>query len=276
MNSNILENTMAEMNWCDIEELAGQNALVLLPVGVMEEHGRHLPIGTDIYMAAAQAKFMADEMREQGFPCVIAPPLYWGICSVLTRHFPGSFTLQPDTLRAVVRETLECLEKAGFRRVVLVNAHGDPGHRGAITGALQEYNAAHALQAKWLTFRCDWEFEGFTGEENCLLVLPERLFEFLGGMDGQLEDNFDVHAGAYETSAMLEVYPELTDIAQAKRETATKLSGDEIGRWLGGKPEDKSLIPMGYVGSPAAYQQIHSTTEKYCREMAGEIMKYYR
>lgn len=40
--------------------------------------------------------------------------------------------------------------------------------------------------------------------------------------------------------------------------------------------EDRMPFPMGYVGSPAAYRQIHSTTEKYCREMAGEIIKYYR
>lgn len=43
---------------------------------------------------------------------------------------------------------------------------------------------------------------------------------------------------------------------------------------LEGRGQD--VFSMGYVGSPAAYRQIHSTTEKYCREMAGEIMKYYR
>lgn len=275
MSSNIFENTMAEMDWCTIESLAKQNALVLMPVAVMEEHGRHLPIGTDIYMASAQARFMAMEMKEQGFPHIIAPPYYWGICSVLTKHFPGSFTLKPDTLRAVITENLECLEQAGFKNVVLVNAHGDPVHRKVITEALQAYNNDHQMQAKWLTFQCDMEMEGFRGDENCLIILPDGLLQYLGSMDGQLEDRFDVHAGAFETAGMYEIYPELTNLEQAKQEEATLLKGEQISKWLGGDKKDKDIIPMGYVGSPKAFKQIHSTQEKYSREIAKEIMKYY-
>ncbi len=276
VNDNIFAKTMVEMNWCEVENAAMQNALVLLPVGVIEEHGRHLPLGTDIYLAAAQAKHMAMEMEEQEVPCIIAPPLYQGICSVLTKHFPGSFTLKPDTLKNVIKENLECLEKAGFLNVVLVNSHGDPVHRKAITGALQEYNEEHSLQAKWLTFQCDLEMEGFNGDENCLIVLPDYLLQHLGTLEGSLEDEFDVHAGAFETANMLEAYPQLTNTLQAKREKATLLKGEQIGKWLGGSVEDKAIIPMGYVGSPAAYEHIHSTAEKYNREIAKEIIKYYK
>lgn len=276
MNDNIFSKTMVEMNWCEVEHAAAQNALVLLPVGVIEEHGRHLPLGTDIYLAAAQAKYMAMEMEAQEFPCIIAPPLYQGICSVLTKHFPGSFTLQPDTLRNVIKENLECLEKAGFLNVVLVNSHGDPLHRKAITSALQEYNEKHSLQAKWLTFQCDLKMEGFNGDENYLLVLPDEVLQHLGTLKGALEDEFDVHAGAFETANMLEVYPQLTDTVQAKKEKATLLKGEQIKKWLGGNQEDKPIIPMGYVGSPAAYDQINSTAEKYNREIAKEIIKHYK
>lgn len=276
MNRNIFEKTMVEMDWCSVEELAKKDALVLLPVGVIEEHGRHLPLGTDIYMVSAQVRYMAKEMEEQDFPVIIAPPYYWGICSVLTKHFPGSFTLKSETLRAVMQENLECLEKAGFRKVVLVNAHGDPEHRKAITEALQEYNESHELQAKWLTFQCDLEMEGFCGNENFLITLPEHVLYHLGSMEGQLEDQFDVHAGAYETANMLVCYPELTNTEWAEKEQATMLQGEQIEKWLSGHAEDKGIIPMGYVGNPSAYKQIHSTHEVYSREMAKEIMKYYQ
>lgn len=266
---------MAEMDWGKIEELAKKNALVLMPVGVIEEHGRHLPVGTDIYMALAKARYVAMEMEERGFLYIIAPPYYWGICSVLTQHFPGSFTVKPDTLKAVISDNLECLEQAGFKNVVMINAHGDPEHRRAITQTLMSYNETHSLQAKWLTFTCDLEMEGFKGDENCLIVLPERLLQYLGTVDGKLEDEFDMHAGAFETAAMKEVYPELTNLKQAELEKATNLQGEQIGKWLSGKAEDKNIIPLGYVGAPAAYKQIHSTTEQYCREVAKEIMKYY-
>lgn len=83
-----------------------------------------------------------------------------------------------------------------------------------------------------------------------------------------------MHAGAFETAVMKEVYPELTNLKQAELEKATKLQGEQIGKWLSGKAEDKNIIPLGYVGAPAAYKQIHSTTERYCREVAKEIMKF--
>lgn len=276
MNTNIFENTMVEMNWCEIEKLAKQNALVLMPVGVIEEHGRHLPTGTDIYLASAMVRNMAEEMKEQDFPCIIAPPYYWGICSVLTKHFPGSFTVKEETLSAVINDHLECLEKAGFQNVVLVNAHGDPVHRKVITKALERYNNNHSLQAKWLTFSCDLEVEGFTGEENCLIILPDEILQYLGTMEGRLKDEFDVHAGAFETANMRTCYPELTDIEQAEKEKATMLNGEQIGQWLAGDLKDKEIIPMGYVGSPADHSQIKSTPEQYNRAIAKEIIKFYQ
>ena len=75
---------------------------------------------------------------------------------------------------------------------------------------------------------------------------------------------------------MKEVYPELTNIKKAEEEKATSLQGEQIGKWLSGKAQYKSIIPMGYVGAPASYKQIHSTTEQYCREIAKEIIKYYQ
>ena len=63
MNQNIFENTMAEMTWPEIEALAAEGALVLLPVGVIEEHGEHLPLGTDTYLAYAKEMCIRDSSQ---------------------------------------------------------------------------------------------------------------------------------------------------------------------------------------------------------------------
>ncbi len=76
---NILKKTMVEMTWPQIKALAQKDALVLLPLGVIEEHSRHLPLGTDIYIATKEAEQIAEELTRLGMPCVIAPPFYWGL-----------------------------------------------------------------------------------------------------------------------------------------------------------------------------------------------------
>ena len=179
--------------------------------------------------------------------------------------------MKPDTLRAVITENLECLEQAGFKNVVLVNAHGDPVHRKVITEALQAYNNDHQMQAKWLTFQCDMEMEGFRGDENCLIILPDGLLQYLGSMDGQLEIGLMYMLGHLKLPACMRYILNWTNLEQAKQEQATLLKGEQISKWLGGDKKDKDIIPMGYVGSPKAFKQIHSTQEKYSRELQKRL-----
>lgn len=161
-------------------------------------------------------------------------------------------------------------------QVVLINAHGDTLHRSVVTEAIHTYNNAHELKAKWLTFSCDLEQEGFKGDEEYLLILPDHILQHLGSMEGELSDPFDVHAGAFETANMNACYKELTNTTQAEKEKATMLQGEQIHKWQQGHKEDRFLIPEGYVGSPADYHKIQSTPEQYNREIVKEIIKYYQ
>lgn len=276
MHHNILKNTMVEMTWPEIERSAKENALVLLPVGVIEEHGRHLPLGTDIYIATIQAEEIAEELLSLGMPCIIAPPFYWGAMSVVTKNFPGSFNMRSETIQMLLHDILENLERAGFRRVIAINAHGDPAHRIAITEAFKNYNQAHQLNARWLTFEDDMQWDGFKGDEDYVFAAKPYPFEKLFTMTQPPKDEFDVHAGAFETAMMINLFPELTDMACAKALKPTLLKDEKIKRWQSGRVEDNIIIPDGHAGDPAGSQYITADMSEANKAIAHDIYEFYK
>jgi creatinine amidohydrolase len=86
----MFQDTMVNMRWPDIQAGVRKNALVLLPVGVIEEHGPQLCLGTDIYTAHIHCTFIKQRLEKAGLNVMIAPPFYWGICQS-TGGFTGSF-----------------------------------------------------------------------------------------------------------------------------------------------------------------------------------------
>ena len=70
--------TMMDMTWEEVDRLVKENALVLMAVGIIEEHGPHLPISTDLDLAMAQAEDVRQELECMGRKSVIAPPFFWG------------------------------------------------------------------------------------------------------------------------------------------------------------------------------------------------------
>lgn len=99
--------------------LAGAK-LALLPIGAVEQHGRHLTLDTDFAIADAFARRLATDL---GADAVLCPGLPYG----LSEHhlaFPGTLTLRLDTLMGVLRDVAESLATTGVRRIIVVNGHG--------------------------------------------------------------------------------------------------------------------------------------------------------
>lgn len=90
--------TMMDMTWEEVDRLVKENALVLMAVGIIEEHGPHLPLSTDLDLAMAQAEDVRQELECMGRKSVIAPPFFWGGAQALTRQFPGTFTSRAETI----------------------------------------------------------------------------------------------------------------------------------------------------------------------------------
>ena len=117
--------------------------MVIIPVGSIEQHGQHLPLGTDILIVTELAKLIA-----QKADVIVAPVVLAG----LSEHhmgFPGTLTLSPATFEAVVYETALSLIKHGFKKIMLFNGHGGNGVSTAnIIQKINQTTSAHAIDLR--------------------------------------------------------------------------------------------------------------------------------
>src|SRR3954452_16255062 len=93
---------LARMPFPEVKALADSGrAMVILPVGVVEEHGAHLPLGLDSFAAEAYAASAATHLEENGYDVVIAPTVNYGVAHQAL-DFPGTLTLKPETLKGLI------------------------------------------------------------------------------------------------------------------------------------------------------------------------------
>lgn len=88
-------------------------------------------------------------------------------------------------------------------------------------------------------------------------------------------DAFDVHAGAFETATMREIYPEVVRENALIMLEPTFLQGEQIDKWCNGAAEDKALIPSGYVGDPKGSQYIETNLKEADRRIARNIVNSF-
>jgi creatinine amidohydrolase len=100
-------------------DIGGAGARVaVLPIGSFEQHGYHLPMTTDTVIACLIANQLA-----QAYPLLLLPPVTIS-CSHEHEQFPGTVSLSPATVIAIISDIRRSLERAGITRLVVVNAHG--------------------------------------------------------------------------------------------------------------------------------------------------------
>lgn len=109
---------LQEMSWVDVKEYLKTNDMVIIPLGATEQHGPHLPLGTDYYESFAISKIISEKTG-----VVVAQVLMVGY-SIYHSGFPGTLSLKPETMEQVLFETVEVLLKYGFRRLMFFNYHG--------------------------------------------------------------------------------------------------------------------------------------------------------
>ncbi|MFZ5916126.1 MAG: creatininase family protein [Chloroflexota bacterium] len=109
---------LAEMGWPDVAAYLEQDDRIILPTGSTEQHGRHLPLGTDTFIPQELACRLSEQVG-----VLVAPAVAYGM-SLHHLGFPGSLSLRPETLARVVEDILRSLYRHGFRRVLVLNGHG--------------------------------------------------------------------------------------------------------------------------------------------------------
>jgi creatinine amidohydrolase len=248
MMDGIFLDTMVNMKWTDIQDCVNKNAIVLIPLGVIEEHGPHLCLGTDIYIAHIQCIFIKEKLKEKWCEAVIAPPFYWGICQS-TGNFIGSFKARKETVKAVLFDLMTSLTEFGFKNIYGVNAHGDIEHSIALIEAFKEVTEHVAINARYTFPKDRMHYYGLNGEEPYICPVDPQCISV------STSEYPDVHGGDIETASMYQYYPHLTDIEKAKTLSPVKLDDDRIMTWLFGG-HTKELSPEGYLGAPADYASV--------------------
>lgn len=268
----ILTHTMADMSWEELAKLGNKDIPVLFPLGVMEEHGPHLPLATDIYLSYAICKRIKLEIENANETCLIAPPYYWGI-NHCTGGFPGSFSLREDTMKNVLKDIFENLNKFGFNKIYCINQHGDPIHLRTILDAIQEANKMFAMSIKILFEPYELSNYQLTGEEDYILVDQAEYPSLFPEENGLL----DIHAGAYETAAMKYFYNQLAISDDVRALKDYSLNYESLEKWLKGGEFAKSVVPLGYAGNPAQFEAMLPIVTKLfdilCKSIAKEITK---
>ena len=168
-----------------LEALRQQTQTVILPMGSLEEHGPHLPLGTDTFHALEVARRVA-RLR----PVVVAPPLFYGMCRS-TREHPGTVSISGDALRALLLSVGREFCRQGWHNLVFVSGHAGGTHISAIV------EAGELLLAELPQVRV------------AVVNLLELLREVLSDQPDLVHTRGDSHAGEVETAIMLAAYPDL-------------------------------------------------------------------
>lgn len=169
----------------------------IIPAGIMEKHGAHLPLSTDLIVAREIASRAAE--REYS---IVYPEYYFGQINE-AKHQPGTIAYSPELIWKMLEETCEELSRNGIKKIVIVNGHG--GNTHFFSYFLQSMLAA----------RKDYIVVLYTPDDS---EIGQQVQDLLSSYDGQ-------HADEVETSMVQAIR---ADLVHADR--AASQSGDDLGR----------------------------------------------
>lgn len=244
-------------SWTDIDALDPARRILLMVLGPTEQHGPHLPLGTDIFAANEMSRRMAEIMEDEcGQIVVEAPPLYF-TPAVLSREFPGSVSIRKHHYRAFLSDVLTSYADNGLHQAVLVSSHIDPPFVLATQRVCQEINQKYGT-------RYISGYERFPLED----ITYNRTQAVFG-----YEKPGDVHAGLMETSNTLLIRPDLVKTQLLPHLEPQPMTFEVMAQLRSLK---NFALGQGYTGYPAE-AQAHFGTLWFARygEMFGNILRDY-
>lgn len=215
-----------DLAWPQFEEEGVGARVALLPVGALEAHGPHLPVGTDLLISEAMAREGARLLAADGYRPLLLPALAYAPAP-FAEEFPGTLSIRPDTLAALVVDIARSLADQGIGVLALANSHFDPANLDALARARDEIASDRRLRLVY--------------PELTRRRLAERLTEeFRSGA---------CHAGRFETSIVLAERPDLVHEGIRHRLPEVPVSlVDAIGA---GKRTFREAGERAYFGAPA-------------------------
>lgn len=221
----------AYLTWTEIEQMPNkENVVILQPVGAIEQHGPHLPLVVDAAISTAVVG-KALEQLPADIPAYALPPLCYGKSNEHW-HFPGTITLNAQTLIATLMEVGQSLYRAGFRKFALVNGHGGQPQIIEIV--------ARDLHQQYEDFMVFPLFVWRVANVAPALLTPQEL-------------EFGIHAGDAETSLLLSILPEQVNMSAAVKEYPQNLPENSLLSMEGDLPFAwmmRDLSRSGVLGDP--------------------------
>ncbi|NIA08990.1 MAG: creatininase family protein [Nitrospiraceae bacterium] len=157
---------------------------IIIPFGSVEEHGQHLPLGTDTIHVYELSK-KASKYR----PIFVAPPVWYGLCRSTSQHI-GTVTISANTLRMLTVDIAKSFYSKGLRNFILLSGHAGGTHMATLIDAGEEILAT------------------LKESQVAVLSILDLIAEIPGGI---VETENDSHAGEVETSLMLYLRPSNVD-----------------------------------------------------------------
>jgi creatinine amidohydrolase len=247
-----------EMRRHELLDARARGAVVIVPVGSIEQHGPHLPLDVDIsvpYHLAVRAA-----VRCADLPVLVVPPVTFGVAHYKMGE-PGTISLRLETFLALLCEVAGSIWQNGFRRIILLNGHcGNIHPVGAAVVKLSEEDV-------WTIPLTYWQ------------MVPHELAGWSEADAGSIG-----HAGEWETSLQLKLRPELTDMSRAVRdmwETRFRSAVAPFARY----PERRRVTVTGVIGDATAGSSekggrllavLHDRLEALCRDLHATEPSAYR
>jgi creatinine amidohydrolase len=228
----------------DVGEVVARSATAVLPFGSIEQHGPHLPCGTDSYAAELIAECVAERLG-----ALLVPFGPYGITPIHAGH-PGTISLRRDVFEGLLRNVCEELARMGVRRLVFVNWHeGNIASLDAVASELQDERGLVVATA-----------------QACYVA--QRLY---GPLGGEL-----THGGGIETMSVMAYDPSLLALdragAPARPPGAAELDEMRRSREVYGYVTDVTLMASdGWYGNPG--WATRDRADGFVATVTGEIMK---
>ena len=204
-----------ELSWVDVAAHLARDPRLVVPVGAMEQHGPHLPLGTNVLIAR---RIAVDLSRE--FNVLRAPTIYYGVNVKTASEYAGTTTLRQKTLHRSLNELLGAWEKHGLSEFIVITAHRHEPHLDALATLLTRTATVRVVSV--------WDVD----ISDLLEVQPVAF-----------------HACEAETSLMLHLYPEVVRMDRARD---FELTEEMFKRYMKGKLPSAPAGGSGIVGHPTA------------------------
>jgi len=221
----------------EIAQQLKHNPLVILPAGSVEQHGPHLPTGTDIFASQAIGHAVAERMDG-----LLLPATPFGV-TPMHMPFEGTITLTPDTYIRVVTETAASTARHGARYLLLLNWH--EGNIPSLAIASEALHREHGMTVVTV---------------QACYVATELYGHDCGGL---------THGGEIEALAVLACRPDLVhlDRIEGSSDHAHGRKWDKLRRTRSYQPvltDIRTIAPSGWYGAPE-----HATIDKGARMLNG-------